>query len=186
MGAPCAHFSKLGKCRCRKDSSARLRFAAAVPLGIEQDRHGAVVPDLDEHAGAEGALCDLDALPFQGGAERFVDGLRLLGAGGVREARPIALRRVREERELADDERLAGRVDEAPVELALLVLEDPQPRRLAREARGGLLVVPLRDAEKDAEPRADGRESLSVDEDARLPDPLDDRSQFSRASSARW
>jgi hypothetical protein len=164
----------------------RPALPAFAVLSVQHDRDRAVVGDLDEHAGAERAPCDLGALPIQGGAERLVDGRRLLRAGGVREARPVALPRVREKRELAYDERLAGRVDEAPVELALLALEDPQARRLAREARGGLLVVPLGDPEEDAEPRADGRDRLSVDEDARLPDPLDDRSQFSRASSARW
>jgi hypothetical protein len=155
-------------------------------LGVEHDRDRAVVCDLDEHAGAEGTSCDRDALPLEGGAERFVDGLRLFRAGGVREARPVALRRVRYERELADDERLAARVDDAPVEPALLVLEDPQAGDLAGETQGGRLVVSQRDAEEDAEPRADGGDGFPVDEDARLADSLDDCSQFSRASSARW
>ena len=93
---------------------------------------------------------------------------------------------IRDERELADDERLAVRVDDAPVELALLVREDPEARDLAGEALGGCLLVPLRDAEEDAEPRTDGCDGFPVDEDPRLADSLDDRSQFSRASSARW
>lgn len=155
-------------------------------LDVEHDRDGALVGDLDEHACAEGTSRDRDALPLEGGAERLVDGLRLFRAGGVREARPVALRRARDERELADDERLAVRVDDAPVEPALLVREDPKTRDLAGEALGGRLVVPPRDAEEDAEPRADGRDGFAVDVDARLADPLDDRSQFSRASSARW
>ena len=150
------------------------------------DRDGTVVADLDEHPGAEGTSRDRNPFALQSGAEGLVDGLRLLGAGGVREARPVALCRVREERELADDERLAVRVDHAPVEPALRVREDPQPRDLAGEALSGPLRVPLRDAEQDAEPRADGRDGFPVDEDARLADSLDERSQFSRASSARW
>ena len=50
----------------------------------------------------------------------------------------VPFRRVGDQRELADDERVPARVEQAAVELALLVLEDPQARDLAREPLGVL------------------------------------------------
>ena len=68
------------------------------------------------------------------GAEMLVHALRRPQAEPLREAWPVALRRVGDERELADDEDRAARVEDAPVELALVVLEDPQPCDAAGEA----------------------------------------------------
>ena len=121
-------------------------------------------------------------------AEVLVEGFGGFWPCGLREVRPSSplASAIRDERELADDERLAVRVDDAPVELALLVREDPQPRDLAGEALGGRLLVPLSNAQEDAEPRADGRDGFRVNEDPPLADSLDDRSQFSRVSRARW
>ena len=59
------------------------------------------------------------------------------------------------QRELADDERRAARVEQRAVELAGVVLEDPQPRDLAGEALGVLLRVARGDAEQDEQARAD-------------------------------
>jgi hypothetical protein len=159
-----------------------------VGLGVEDDRDRAVVRDLDDHPGAEHACLGGKAEVAELLAERFVQRFGHVGPGRFREVRPGSLlaSAIRYERELADDERLAARVDDAPVEPALLVLEDPQAGDLAGETQGGRLVVSQRDAEEDAEPRADGGDGFPVDEDARLADPLDERSQFSRASSARW
>ena len=140
-------------------------------LGVEDDRHRAVVHDLDLHAGAEGAGRDRDPLLPERGAERLVERLGLLRPRGGREARAVALGRVGDQRELADDERRAARVEEAPVELPLLVLEDPQARDLAGEP---VASPPRRlgDAEQDAEPGAD-RADLAP-------------STRTRASRTRW
>jgi hypothetical protein len=88
-------------------------------------------------------------------AEVFVERLGDLGSRGVRERRAVALRRVRDERELADDERGAARVEHRAVELAGLVLEDAQPGDLAREAFRVRVAVAVGDAEKDEQARAD-------------------------------
>jgi hypothetical protein len=79
--------------------------------------------------------------------------------------------------ELRDGERLAARVEDAPVELAVLVLEDAQPGDTAGEPLSRRLVVRRRDAEKDADARADRRNDLAGELDARLADALDDGPQ---------
>ena len=61
---------------------------------VEDDRHRAVVDELDLHAGAEDAAGDPDALRLERLAERFVERLRALGPRGAEEARPVSLRRV--------------------------------------------------------------------------------------------
>jgi hypothetical protein len=65
-----------------------------VESGLQDDRDGPVVGDLDFHARAEDAMGDVDALVLQSSAESFIERLRLLGTSGVREARPVALRGV--------------------------------------------------------------------------------------------
>src|SRR5690349_11917190 len=139
---------------------------------FQDDRDGPVVHELDLHPGAEDAGRDLDAEVAQRRAERLVQRLRPLRAGGRREARAVALRRVGEERELADDERRAAGLEERAVELAGVVLEDAQARDLAGEALRSGGVVAGADAEQDAEPGAD----RSPGGRARADDALDDRS----------
>lgn len=92
--------------------------------------------------------------------------LCLLRRCGTREARAVALGGVREQRELAHDERLAADVEERVVEAAFLVLEDPQAGELAGEARGFLGRVPVSDADEDeqaASTRADDLPSTVTD-----------------------
>jgi hypothetical protein len=137
------------------------------------------------HAGAEGAALHGNSLSAKRVAERLVEPLGGHRRGRAAEARAIPLARVRDERELADYERFAADFEEAPVELPFLVLEDAQARYLAGQPRRGRLVIPLGDAQEDAEAGADGADRLPCDEDARLADSLDDRSQLSSASSAR-
>jgi hypothetical protein len=132
---------------------------------------------VDRHAGAERASPDADALGCERGAEALVERLGTLGPGGVREARAVPLRRVGDKGELRDGERLAAGVEDAPVELAVLVLEDAQPGDAAGEPLSRRLVVRLRDAEKDADARADRRNDLASEFDARLADALDDGPQ---------
>ena len=82
---------------------------------------------------------------------------------------------IREQGELAHDERLAAGVEERAVEAVRLVGEDPQPRDLRRQALGrlGRVVVPGTDEHDEPWPaRAD---DLPVDADGRSADPLDDR-----------
>ena len=80
-----------------------------------------------------------------------------------------------EQRELADDERLAARVEERAVEATVVVREDPEARDLAREAHGrfGRVFVPGTDEHEQA--RAARADDLSVDADGRPRDPLHDR-----------
>jgi hypothetical protein len=124
---------------------------------------------------AEGAAPDFDALACERRAERLEDGLRLLGASGVGEARTVSLRRIGNQRELADDEGGSPCVEERPVEPPLLVFEDAQTRDLARQALGCGDVVANRDAEQDAEAGADLPDRLGTDRDAGPAYPLQDR-----------
>ena len=102
--------------------------------------------------------------------------LRCSGRRRIREARPVAPARVREQRELADDERLAADVEERAVEAALVVLEDPQAGDLPGEPLGrfGRVFVPGTDEhEQAAAARAD---DLAVDRDRGPRHALHDRS----------
>ena len=108
-------------------------------------------------------------------AERFVERLCELRRCGVGEARAVALRRVRDERELADDESRATDVEQGAVEVAVVVLEDPQAGDLAGKPFGLGVVVIACDAQKHAHASADG----AAWRDARARDALDDRSHAS-------
>ena len=87
--------------------------------------------------------------------KRSYSGSATSGRAAPEKRRAVALRGVRDQRELADDERRAAGVEQRAVELAGVVLEDPQPRDLARETLGLLRRVPVRDAEQDEEAGAD-------------------------------
>jgi hypothetical protein len=119
----------------------------------------------------------VDPLRLEGVAERAVERLGLLGRGGVAEARAIALCRVRDQRELADDEGVAAGVEQAAIEPALLVLEDPEASDAAGELLRGGEVVAARDSEEDAETLVDLARDFAARDDAGLRDALDDRSQ---------
>ena len=113
----------------------------------------------------------------------LVHRLRLLGGRCLREARPVALARVGDERELADDERLAADVDERAVEAPVLVLEDPK----ARDLGGHALCVGGRVAGCDPEQNDDAGPTrgrpLASHRDRRLGDALDDRPHAYSSSS---
>src|SRR2546429_9642665 len=83
------------------------RFGTARTL-LEHDRDGAVVGELDGHAGAEDACRHVDPKVAQRLAEGFVDRLGLFRRCGVGETGPVALPRGGDERELADDKRRAA------------------------------------------------------------------------------
>jgi hypothetical protein len=162
-------FLQVGKCVCKKDSN---------DLRRQDDRHRSLVGDLHHHPRSEDAALERHTFGGEGFAEALVERLSLFGPGRFREARTVALGGVGDQRELADDECLAARVEEAPVELPLLVLEDPQAGDLPGEPAGLTLGVAFGDAEKDAQPRADLGEGLRPDQDAGLPDALNDRPQI--------
>src|SRR5215211_182314 len=86
---------------------------------LEQERHRAVVDQLDLHQGAEHAT--RRPQPF---ADLFVERLGVLRAGGVDVGRPVALAAVAVERELRDAQHLA--VAQRLVHPPLGVREDAQ------------------------------------------------------------
>src|SRR5205814_1402392 len=90
---------------------------------VEDDRYRPLVRELDFHPSAEDARRDRDAELPERGAERLVQRLGLLGRRRGGEARTVALRRIRQQRELADDERGPAHVEEAPGKPAVLVRE---------------------------------------------------------------
>ena len=97
-----------------------------------------------------------------------------LGFRGIREAGSSSLLAIRQQRELADDERLAARVEERAVEAARVVGEDPEPRDLAGETLGRLGRVLVPGTHEHEEPRSTGADDLAVDPDGGPRDPLDD------------
>ena len=81
-------------------------------------------------------------------AQKLLDQrLRLLRCGRSREARSVPLARVRDQRELADDERRPAGIEQRAVQAALVVLEDAQPRHFAGQAHRVVLAVLLGDSE---------------------------------------
>src|SRR6266508_2367970 len=76
--------------------------------GVQDDRDRTIVYQADLHPGAEDAGLDFDAKLAQDRAEALVQRLRKFGPGGSRERRPIALRGVGDQRELADDDTAKG------------------------------------------------------------------------------
>jgi hypothetical protein len=142
--------------------------------GVEHDRDRPVVDQLDRHSRPEGAGLDRDADGAQPLAEQLVQRLGLLRAGSVREARPVPLAGVSNERELAHHERGAADVAHAEVEAAGLVLEDPQASDPRRKPACDVAVVSARDAEENAEAVVDLAHDLAGDDDAGTADPLDD------------
>jgi hypothetical protein len=134
---------------------------------------------VDGHASAEHSRLDVNAVAAELVAESLVEWLGPLLRGCAREvgaSSPLAFA-IGDKGELRDGERLAARVEDAPVELAVLVLEDAQPGDAAGEPLSRRLVVRRRDAEKDADARADRRNDLAGELDARLADALDDGPQ---------
>src|SRR5204863_1156703 len=77
----------------------------------QDERHRPVVDELDVHARTEGTGLDTRSECAQRVAENPVEGLSLLLPRGPAEARPVALRGVGDQRELADDQRLAADVE---------------------------------------------------------------------------
>src|SRR6266511_89742 len=163
---PQAHFGNRSKCGVRRiarpgpppatgtgrapGGAPRLRF-----LSIEDDRHRALVDELDLHAGAEDATLDVHALGAERVAEALVEQNGCVRRSGAGKARPVALTRVRDQRELADHEGAPAGVQETSVELARFVLEDAEPGDLSGQAVCIGFRVRARDAEQNEEPGAD-------------------------------
>ena len=145
-------------------------------IDVENDRDRTVVDERDLHPGSEHAGPNGHDELAERLAEALVQWLGDLGPRRLREvgARSLLTRAVGEERELADDERLAADVDERPVEAAVLVGEDAQARDLGGEPRGRRLVVTHRDSDEHEQTRAAARDDVAVDGDRRLAHALDD------------
>ena len=137
--------------------------------------------ELDRHPGAEDAGLDRHPELAQRGAEPLVERFGCRRSRGAREARTVAPRGVGDQRELADHQRRAARLEQRAVELPVVVLEDAEPRHLRGEPVGVGVTVAGRDPEEDAEPgpdRAAGR-------NRRAGHPLDDASHGSSRSRMR-
>src|SRR3954453_14305168 len=130
----------------------------------DNDRDGAVVDELELHPRAEAAtLHGAHTLRREAVADPLVERLCQLGGSGLTEARAVALRSVAVERELADDERRATRVEQARVEAAGGVGEDAQARQAGGQPVGLGLTVPAPDPEEDCETRADRADHCALD-----------------------
>src|SRR2546423_4615743 len=158
LWAPETSTSSLASWRTTPASTTNFVIAfATLPLrpGVEDDRYRAVVHQLYVHACAEDPLLDRNAERAKRVAEALVQRLRHVRRRCVGEARAVALRGVREQRELGDDERGSARVEKALSKALLLVSEDAKARDLAGQPTRLRLTVVARDAEEQAQPRPD-------------------------------
>jgi hypothetical protein len=135
-----------------RDNSQERRQRLRAP-DVEDDRHRPVVYELDCHSRSEHSGLHRHAQCSKRVAEALVQRLGDLGLSRSRERRTVAFRSVGNQGELAHDERRASRVEQRAIELARLVLEDPQPRDLAGEAFSTRFRVPVGDAEQDEDAR---------------------------------
>ena len=157
-----------------------------VSLHVQDDRHGPVVHDLYSHPRSEYARLDRNAECREGSAERLVESFRdgsRRRTGEVGASSPLTFA-IGDKRELAHDEGRAARVEEAAVELARIVLEDPEAGHAARQALGVARLVAPSDTEQQAETRPDLPHDLAGDDDAGLEDALDDRAQLLERAEA--
>src|SRR5262249_59739503 len=100
--------------------------------------------------------------------------VRQCRGGGARDARPVATPRVANQRELADGEHRAARVEDVAVDPAVVTLEDPQPRDLAAEALRLPRAVAARDADQHEQAVPDLTDRLFPDHDTGPGHALDD------------
>src|SRR4051794_4380375 len=98
---------KMGAARPLRTCS-KCRWNGSRVLLLQDDRHRAVVHELEHHSGSEHAGLDRHPTLAELRAEALVDRLGPLGPGWLREAGSIAPHRVGEQRELAHDERRAA------------------------------------------------------------------------------
>ena len=104
---------------------------------------------------------------------------RPLGPGRTREARTVPLLGIRDQSELAHDERRTSRVQERAVELPLFVLEDTQAGDAASESLGIGFVVLLGHPQQNDESRRYRTQLAPAGTHSRVRNPLNDGSQRS-------
>ena len=172
---PQAHFANRSKCGLSSLANGRCGRHERPARSLEHDGYRAVVDELDGHARTEDP--GLNGNPFtpQRRAKVLVERLGLLGASGVAEARAVALPRVGDQRELADDERRAADVEDAPVEPSLLVPEDAKPRDLCGEVLRCRVVIGTCDPEQHDQAHVDLPADVIVDAHTRGRNSLADR-----------
>ena len=90
---------------------------------VQNQRHGAVIDELDVHHGAEAPALDAHAERLQAGGEGLDQGLGGFGRRGLVEAGPAASAQVRVESELADHQRFAAAVEQGAIDAPGLVSE---------------------------------------------------------------
>ena len=121
-----------------------------------------VVDGFHQHLGAELAGFGVDALFPAQGHELFIQGDGHLGPGGGQKVRAAALAAVAVQGELGYHQDFTVDGFQAPVHLAVLVLEDPQSRQFVRQLHGLGLGVVMGDAQQDQEAGADAADGFAV------------------------
>jgi hypothetical protein len=163
---PQAHFENRLEMWSLQDSK---RFERR---SVQDDGHWAVIDEGNRHPRSEDAPLHRSARIGKRCAETLVERLRLFWCCGQRETRPVALARIGNQRELTDDERRAADVEEAAVELAGGVLEDPQTGDFPGEPFCVRVAVAPLDTEQHDQSGPDLAPDLTFDADARLRDSL--------------
>jgi hypothetical protein len=173
------HERNPGDYECRRCEVMHLTWVGGHRLpsdgsDVENDRHWAVVHERNVHSRSEHTRLHRYALSAQRLTEALVERLRDLWTSRLREVGPSSLlvSAIRDERELADDERVAADVDQRAVETVGLVPEDPEPRDLSSKPEGFVLSVLPGDPEQDQEAVSALPDDLATDRDRGPSDPL--------------
>jgi hypothetical protein len=156
-------------------------------LGVQQDRYGAIVDQLNYHMRLEDTGFNPNAESAQASNEFFIKSIGVLRWRGLDVRRPAAAARVSIQRELRDDERGTANLYEGAVHLARIVGEDAQVGDFLRKIQSGFRCIAPTHAEQDQHSRRDFPGYTSLSCDTGLCNTLDDGTQniplFRRAPS---
>src|SRR5690606_36834983 len=178
--------SRAGTTTCGYGADPLIRAArCSVRLRVQPDRDGSVVDECHLHVGSEAPVGDTRAESGYLPRELLIEAAGVVGSSGAGKPRAVAAS-LGGQRELADDQRLALHVEQGSVHPPLVVREDAQVHRLARQTPGLLVGVALHGADQHEDSRADLADDFVIDGDRCACDSLDEASHGCAASYANW
>src|SRR5882724_502377 len=124
-------------------------------VGVEEDRDRAFIDQLHGHHCLKNSGRHSHAELAERRAKFIIQGFGLLGRSGRKEARPPLPARVSVKRELGHHQRAAFRIQQRPVHLPRVVLEDSQVRAFLRHRGSNSESILAPHAEQNHQPGAD-------------------------------
>jgi MFS family permease len=132
-------------------------------VGIEQDRNGAVVHQLDGHVRLKHAGGHAHFQSFKRTDEFFVTGFALIGWRGPEKTGPALAAGVAIKSELGDGEDGAADIEQRAVHFALLVVEDSEVHDFFRHRHRSFGSVVAADSDQHDESAADFAGHVAID-----------------------